>query len=141
MAAARRPSALLAGSALVLGGLPATVAAIVLLPWVLLGALFPPAAAPWRGLLGLPVAAACLWALGSDWVLAVRNWRGRACVTGPGLVGGAASALAAAIVVGLHLPPAAAALVLVPFAVGLGLCAVLQRAIRRSQAPAVAPPP
>lgn len=123
-------------AALVLGVLPALVAAFLLLPWVLLGVFMPPHGAPWKALGSLLVLAASLVALGGYGVLAVRTLKGRAWAAGPGPRWSAAAGLVAAATVGWALPAVWALVVLVPLAAALALAVARQRALQdRAPAP------
>lgn len=115
-------------------GAPATIVAVVMLPWAIVAAIAGMPTQPMLATFNLLLVIAAPYALGSYWLLAAKTIKGRTFKRGWLFWAACAAALFAIVAVFDALPLGAAAAVAGPIILATAVCLQTQRAISRRNA-------
>lgn len=115
-------------------GAPATIVAVVMLPWSITLVVAGMSEQPKLAVLNFLLVAAAVYALGSYWLLAVRTIKGQSFKRGWSFWAACGAALFSTAAVVDTLPPTAALLVAGPIIAATAFCLFRQRLIGRQNA-------
>ena len=120
--------------AAMLCGAPATIVAVVMLPWSIAYGIAGVAERPWLATINLLLVLAAVYALGSYWSLAAKTIKGQPFKFGWAFKMACAAALFCVAAVFDTLPTIAALFVVAPIVAATGMCLYKQRSVERHNA-------